>query len=56
MQSGDLICILLGIEVPLILRPVQTGTYILIGDAYVYGIMHGEHMDTNPMVEAYEIE
>ena len=56
IQRGDLICIMLGIKVPLIIRRLQAGTHMLIGDAYVYGIMHGEHMDTNPVAETFEIE
>lgn len=56
IQTGDLVCILFGSEVPLILRRSMTGTYTLIGDAYVYGIMHGEYIDTNSRTETFEIE
>ena len=40
---GDLICIVLGSEVPLVLRP-SAEEYLLVGAAYVHGIMDGEAM------------
>jgi hypothetical protein len=39
---GDLLCIIsLGSEVPLVLRP-KGGEFLLVGGAYVHGIMDGE--------------
>ena len=43
-QVGDLIVILYGWKTPFILRPMCEG-YLLIGDCYVYGIMHGKAID-----------
>jgi hypothetical protein len=43
MQTGDVVCILFGCKVPYILRPVD-GHYLLVGDAYIHGIMDGEAM------------
>jgi len=43
MQTGDVVCILFGCKVPYVLRPVD-GHYLLVGDAYIYGIMDGEAM------------
>lgn len=40
---GDLICIVLGSEVPLVLRS-SGSEYLLVGGAYVHGIMDGEAM------------
>ncbi len=40
-KKGDTICVLLGGCTPFILRPVS-GSYTLVGEAYVYGIMGGE--------------
>ncbi|KAH6662018.1 hypothetical protein B0J14DRAFT_496506 [Halenospora varia] len=40
-QAGDLICILFGCSVPVIIRKVKNH-HILIGEAYVRGIMDGE--------------
>lgn len=40
-KPGDFICILLGAGVPFIVRS-RSPEYILIGEAYIYGIMDGE--------------
>jgi hypothetical protein len=40
-QAGDLICVLFGCSVPVIIRKVENH-HILIGPAYVRGIMKGE--------------
>ena len=40
-KEGDLICILLGVRVPLILRK-EGDHYVILGDCYVDGIMDGE--------------
>lgn len=40
---SDLLCIVLGSEVPLVLRPKGDG-FLLVGGAYVHGIMDGEAM------------
>jgi hypothetical protein len=43
VKDGDLVCVVLGCDVPLILRPI--GDYHeLIGDCYVDGIMEGQAM------------
>ncbi len=45
MRPGDLICVLLGGNVPWVVR--QEGhEYILIGECYVHGNMDGEFMET----------
>jgi len=44
-QKGDIIVVLYGSSVPLILRPRNKGGFILIGEAYVHGIMQGEAME-----------
>ncbi|UQC76235.1 heterokaryon incompatibility protein [Colletotrichum lupini] len=41
-KVGDSICLLLGSEVPFVVRPTKGGRYELIGDAYVSGVMDGE--------------
>lgn len=47
MQSGDLVCVILGARTPVVLRPLieVDGAYELLGDCYVHGIMFGEAMD-----------
>ncbi|KAG4441647.1 hypothetical protein IFR05_002854 [Cadophora sp. M221] len=43
-QIGDLIVLLENAQFPYILRQVSDGTYNLIGEAYVHGIMYGEYL------------
>ncbi|KAK7429329.1 hypothetical protein QQZ08_004141 [Neonectria magnoliae] len=40
--EGDLFCVILGAEVPYLLRPTGRGTYTLIGETYLLGVMNGE--------------
>ncbi len=45
-QAGDLVCILLGGDAPLVLRRDESyGRYILIGDCYLQCIMKGEALE-----------
>ena len=44
IQEGDMICILLGCQVPVILRP-NGEHYIFLGGAYIDGYMHGRAID-----------
>lgn len=44
-EKGDKLCILLGSSLPVILRECEGG-YIVVGEAYVHGIMNGELMKT----------
>lgn len=39
---GDVIYILHGSEVPIVLRPSGDGSFTVIGECYVHGLMHGE--------------
>ncbi|OQV06843.1 hypothetical protein CLAIMM_11361 [Cladophialophora immunda] len=41
-REGDVLCIFLGTSVPYVIRPLSSGTYHLVGEAYVHGIMYGE--------------
>jgi len=38
---GDMVCVILGCQVPLIIQKVN-GHQVLVGEAYVHGIMDGE--------------
>lgn len=40
-QEGDMVCVLVGDEVPFILRKNGDSHYYLIGECYVHGIMDG---------------
>ncbi len=42
-QKGDRICVLLGCNVPLLIRP-EGDDFLIIGDTYIYGMMNGEVM------------
>lgn len=43
MEAGDKVAIVSGLEMPLLLRPVEAdGGYKLISHAYVHGMMYGE--------------
>ena len=43
-EKGDKVCILKGCSVPILLRSRPEGCYVVVGDAYVHGIMNGEAM------------
>ena len=44
IKNGDIVSVLLGGQVPFILRKLDD-TYTLIGESYVHGIMNGEALD-----------
>lgn len=45
-EVGDVVCLFHGATVPFVLRREVNGEYRLLGEAYVYGIMDGQFMDT----------
>jgi hypothetical protein len=56
-KEGDIIVILYGGPVPYVLRPKPSGSYILVGECYIHGIMHGEMLnDTAGKEEVFNIE
>ncbi len=57
MREGDSVVLICGLEAPMILRRLQNGRYIVIGDSYVHGIMDGEFMDDpNAMASTIVLE
>ncbi|KAH7014782.1 heterokaryon incompatibility protein-domain-containing protein [Ilyonectria destructans] len=44
-QPGDSICVLVGGEVPFVIRPTGRGTYTLVGECYIDGVMDGEALE-----------
>ncbi|KAI4181337.1 MAG: hypothetical protein LQ346_006810 [Caloplaca aetnensis] len=42
-RAGDVVCLFHGGDVPFILRPLDSGRYAFVGEAYIHGIMQGEH-------------
>ena len=45
MEDGDLVCVLFGADVPFLLGPTYDGGYLVVGECYMYDIMHGEVLD-----------
>ena len=45
-EIGDLVVVLKGTKSRFLLRQTAQGRHVLIGDAYVHGMMHGEGMET----------
>lgn len=57
LKPGDEIWILHRGGLPFVLRPQQTfGNYRLIGEAFVYGVMHGEALDLGSRVQNITLE
>lgn len=44
VQEGDQVVIFSSADVPFLLRPNGDGSYLLVGECYVHGIMYGEAM------------
>jgi hypothetical protein len=55
MQTGDIIVVIRGAELPLVLRQDSDGNTTLVGEAYVDGIMDGEVVATHPETEFFDI-
>ena len=53
LQSEDLICVLLGADVPFVLHEGPPQCYQLIDECYVHGMMDGEVMEGNPSLEEF---
>jgi hypothetical protein len=51
----DVVCIFHGGKTPYVLRPQSNGTYILIGETYVHGIMYGEFMKGKPVSKIFTL-
>jgi len=54
-RAGDVVSILFGAGVPFILRRAGQ-EFVLIGEAYVHGIMDGEAMEDFKQSQAFPIE
>lgn len=44
-RQGDVVCLLLGCNVPIVLRAVEKQHYKVVGSCYLHGIMEGEAME-----------
>ncbi|KAJ2897978.1 hypothetical protein MKZ38_004246 [Zalerion maritima] len=57
VEPGDKVCVLQGGDSPFLLRAQKDGaTYQVIGESYVYGIMNGEFMRSDPESEVFALE
>jgi len=58
VETGDIVCILLGCSVPVVLRP-KDGHYIFLGEACVPGYMYGKAIeeleDVNSTLQSFEL-
>lgn len=52
-QLGDLICVLLGCDTPMLLRPTSYSRYQVVGSCFIHGLMNGEAF-LGPLPEDYQ--
>jgi len=56
-MAGDVVAVLFGGEVPYVLRRVSSRGYLVIGECYVDGIMHGEALsDGNSRITDFQLQ
>ncbi|CAF9941440.1 MAG: hypothetical protein ALECFALPRED_009142 [Alectoria fallacina] len=53
VQPGDQVCVLLGCDNPLLLRPAPNLQYQVVGASYIHGLMHGEAF-LGPLPDNYQ--
>ena len=53
-QPGDQVCILLGCDKPMLLRPASNFQYQVIGECYIHGLMQGEAL-LGPLPGYYQV-
>ncbi|RDI88464.1 hypothetical protein Vi05172_g1473 [Venturia inaequalis] len=56
IEAGDIVCILDGASAPFILRPIEGGSHILIGDTYIHGLMYGEGMKDETLGRIFQLK
>ena len=56
VEPGDEVCIFFGGKAPYVVRPQQNGTYSLVGEAYVHGIMYGEFLKGNHVTKTFVLK
>lgn len=54
-RAGDVVFVILGVDVPMVLREVSVGRHRVVGEAYVHGVMDGEAMELAPEIESVEM-
>jgi hypothetical protein len=56
VKQGDVLVIFRGAKFPYVLRRNGEGTYILVGEAYVHGIMYGEYLESPREAERFILQ
>jgi hypothetical protein len=54
-QPGDLVCIIFGAQTPFLLRPAVCGTYKIVGECYIHGMMDGEMVSDTLIAEWFDV-
>jgi hypothetical protein len=54
-EPGDVCCVVQGLDVPVVLRLTSQGSYKLVGDAYVNGVMEGELIGRLPLESRWTV-
>ncbi|KAL8922486.1 MAG: hypothetical protein Q9172_003551 [Xanthocarpia lactea] len=55
-RHSDMVCVMDGVDVPLVLRKNDSGTYVLIGEAYIHGAMDGEILVATHYAETQRVD
>jgi hypothetical protein len=53
-EVGDVCCVVEGMDVPIVLRRTERGTWKFVGEAFVMGVMEGELMGEGKVEEGWE--
>ncbi|TGO44710.1 hypothetical protein BCON_0472g00060 [Botryotinia convoluta] len=55
VEEGDYVCVLLGTELPMVLRPTPSGDFLVVGSYFIHGLMDGEAL-LGPIPSLWKIE
>jgi hypothetical protein len=55
-KERDIVVVFPGAKFPYVLRRCDDGMYVLVGEAFVHGIMYGEFMTKNPEMEEFVLK
>ncbi len=60
-RVGDVICLIIGLDVPFVVRTLTDSTYVLVGEAYIHGAMDGEigpeqQSDSSPVIGCMDLQ
>jgi hypothetical protein len=53
-EVGDVCCVVEGMDVPIVLRRTERGTWKFVGEAFVMGVMEGELMGKGRVEDGWE--